>query len=362
MTPTNEQIRAAIADQANEWFVENRFGPLDREASIRFRTWLLTSPAHIEQYLAAAGLAQDLEAAAKASPIALEPVLIRAKADRNPVVPWDTEKDRVSAVRPRRWLPRSLAAVAALVLTTAAVIWWTRDGERFGLARTYVTARGEQTERRLPDGSVLHLNTDSQVTVRYSRRERVLDLDRGEAFFQVAHQIQRGFRVAAGDAQVWDVGTRFDVYRRSDRVSVTVLEGSVAVYKGALMSSASRAPAPAAIRVSAGYRVDVTGQVGSPQPVDARASVAWLQRQIVFANHPLGEVVAEFNRYGHVTIEVEDEKLRSEPITGVFDAYDTDSFVAFLATLDNVVVQRTPSRIRVLSRASHAPESRPEAH
>ena len=81
----------------------------------------------------------------------------------------------------------------------------------------------------------------------------------------------------------------------------------------------------------------------------------------MFANHPLGEVVAEFNRYGRVPIEVEDEALRSVPITGVFDAYDTDSFVVFLATLDNVVVQRTPSRIRVLSRASQTPESRPEA-
>jgi transmembrane sensor len=360
MTPTNEQIRAAIADQASEWFVENRFGPLDREASIRFRAWLRTSPVHIEQYLAAAALAQDLEVAAKASQIALEPLLARAKADRSTVVPW-VAAEVVSGVLARRWLLGSLATAAALILVTAAVLWWTRDGERFGLAKTYVTARGEQRERRLPDGSVLHLNTDSQVTVRYSRHERTVDLDRGEAFFQVAHDSKRGFRVAAGDAQVWDVATQFDVYRRPDRVSVTVLEGSVAVYKGPLPLSATRPPPPAAVRVDAGYRVDVTGRVGSPQPAESRASVAWLQRQIVFADHPLGEVVDEFNRYGHVTIEIEEEALRSVPITGVFDAYDTDSFVTFLATLDNVVVKRTPTRILVRSRTSHTPEPRPEA-
>src|SRR5215469_1607176 len=282
MTPTNAQIRATIADQASEWFVENRSGPLDREASIRFGAWLRTSPAHIEHYLAAAALAQDLEVAAKASEIALEPLLLRAKADRNSVVPWDAAEDGVSRVLPRRWLLGSVAVAAALVVAVAALLW-TRDGERFGLARTYVTARGEQSERRLPDGSVLHLNTDSQVTVRYSRRERAVDLDRGEAFFQVAHDSKRGFRVAAGHTQVWDLGTQFDVYRRSDRVSVTVLEGSVAVYKGPLPVSATRLPSPAAVRVHAGYRVDVTGGVSSPQPADARASVAWLQRQIVFA-------------------------------------------------------------------------------
>lgn len=360
MAPTNEQIRAAIADQAGEWFVENRSGPLDREASIRFRVWLRSSPVHIEQYLAAAALAQDLEVAAKASQIALEPLLVRAKSDRNTVVPWVAAED-ASGELPRRWLLGSFATAAALILVAAAVLWWTRDGERFGLPRTYVTARGEQSERRLPDGSVLHLNTDSQVTVRYSRRERVVDLDRGEAFFQVAHESKRGFRVAAGHTQVWDLGTQFDVYRRSDRVSVTVLEGSVAVYKGSLPVSAATQPSPVAVRVNAGYWVDVAGRVGSPQPADGRASVAWLQRQIVFANHPLGEVVDEFNRYGHVTIEIEDEALRSVPITGVFDAYDTDSFVTFLATLDNVVVKRTPTRILVLSRPSRTPESRPEA-
>ena len=74
--------------------------------------------------------------------------------------------------RPRASRPWTLAAAAALALVALATVWWTRDGERFGLPRTYSTGHGEQSVRVLPDGSVLHLNTDSQVTVRYSRRER----------------------------------------------------------------------------------------------------------------------------------------------------------------------------------------------
>jgi transmembrane sensor len=86
--------------------------------------------------------------------------------------------------------------------------------------------------------------------------------------------------------------------------------------------------------------------------VDARAAVAWLQRQIAFDDQPLGEVAAEFNRYGRIPLEVEDPALRALPISGAFDAFDTDSFAAFLARLDGVVVQRTPTRIRVLSVAT----------
>ena len=144
--------------------------------------------------------------------------------------------------RPRRLRARPLAAAAALAFLALTTLWLTRDGERYGLPRTYSTAHGEQIERPLPDGSLLHLNTDSKVTVRYSRRERVVELDRGEALFKVAHDnAQRGFRVAAGNAQVLDVGTQFDIYLKPGAVLVTVVEGIVAVYAGRAVAYADLA-------------------------------------------------------------------------------------------------------------------------
>jgi transmembrane sensor len=347
MTPSDEQIRLAIADQASAWFAENRGGPLDPEARSRFMAWLQASPVHVGEYFAIAALAGDLDTAAKTKQIPLELLLARARAQTDPVATLDPSVPGHAQVttRPRRLSLWSLAAAAALAFVVSATLWLTRDGERFGLPRAYSTAHGEQSVRVLPDGSVLHLNTDSQVTVHYSRRERVVDLDRGQALFQVRHQGERGFRVAAGNAQVLTVGTQFDVYRRPGAVRVTVVEGTVAVYTGPQQLT------PIALRVGAGYQVEVRAQVGLPRPVDARAAVAWLKRQIVFENEPLGEVADEFNRYGHIAIEI-DEALRSLPITGVFDAYDVDSFVASLATLNDVVVQKSPTRIRILSRAS----------
>jgi transmembrane sensor len=352
MTPSDEQIRLAIADQASAWFAENRGGPLDPEARSRFMAWLQASPVHVGEYFAIAALASDLDTAAKTKQVPLELLLARARAQTDPVATLDPSVPGHAQVttRPRRVRLWSLAAAAALACVASATLWLTRDGERFGLPRTYSTAHGEQSVRVLPDGTVLHLNTDSQVTVHYSRRERVVDLDRGQALFQVTHQGERGFRVAAGNAQVLTVGTQFDVYRQPGAVRVTVVEGTVAVYMGPPPMPTKSLP-PAALGVGAGYQVEVRAQVGLPRPVDARAAVAWLKRQIVFENEPLGEVADEFNRYGHIAIEI-DEALRSLPITGVFDAYDVDSFVASLATLNDVVVQKSPTRIRILSRAS----------
>jgi transmembrane sensor len=347
MTPSDEQIRMAIAEQASEWFVENRGGSIDREARSRFMAWLKASPVHVGEYLAIAGLAHDLNTAANTAEIPLEPLLARALEETNRVVTLDPSVlgHAPATIRPRgsrRW---SLAAAAALPLL-ALTLWLTRDGERFGLPKTYSTAHGEQSERVLPDGSVLHLNTDSQVTLHYSRRERVVDLDRGEALFQVAHEGERGFRVAAGHAQVLTVGTQFDVYRKSEAVLVTVVEGTVAVYTGPPQRS------PSALRVNAGYQVEVRDKVGEPRAVDVHAAVAWLTRKIVFDDQPLGKVAEEFNRYGRIEIEIDDDTLRALPISGIFDAYDTDSFVTFLDTLNGVVAQRTPTRIRVRRAAS----------
>ena len=79
------------------------------------------------------------------------------------------------------------------------------------------------------------------------------------------------------------------------------------------------------------------------------AWAAWLQGKIAFEQRPLGEVADEFNRYARIPLEVTDPALRALPISGVFDAHDMDSFVAFLETLDGVSVQRTATRILVFS-------------
>lgn len=356
MSPSDEQIRAAIAEQASEWFMENRSGPLDHKESARFMAWLQASPMHVEEYLRIAALAPDLEAAAKTNKTPRETLLVRARGEPDGIVGFDRTglAQRPALARRRRSPVWSLAAAAALAVVAVTTVWSMRDGERFGLPRSYSTVRGEQQIQRLPDGSVLHLNTDSAVTVRYSRTERLVSLDRGQALIEVAHQDERRLRVQTDRAGVVAVGTQFDVYRKSSTTTVTVVEGSVEVYRGAAPPPAGAEPS---VRLNPGDQLDVGDRIGALRHVDARAVIAWLQRQIAFEDEPLGQVAAEFNRYGPVTVEIETEALRALPISGIIDAYDTDSFAAYLATLSGVIVQKTPTRIRVRTRASLEPHA-----
>src|SRR5262249_27858502 len=144
-----------------------------------------------------------------------------------------------------RVFPVAASLAAGLLVVTLAALWWVHDGERFGIPKIYRTVHGEQSVHRLPDGSIVHLDTDSAVTVRYSDRERVIEIGHGQALFQVVHENTRRFRVVAGAVGVIAVGTEFDVYRTTGTTVVTVAAGQVAVFTGqpAWLRNAGDSPA-----------------------------------------------------------------------------------------------------------------------
>ena len=61
MNSNEEQVRAAIAEQAGEWFVANEEGPLEVRDAAALAAWLKTSPVHIEEFLGVAAIARDLK-------------------------------------------------------------------------------------------------------------------------------------------------------------------------------------------------------------------------------------------------------------------------------------------------------------
>ena len=71
-------------------------------------------------------------------------------------------------------------------------------------------------------------------------------------------------------------------------------------------------------------------------------------RSLAFQGRPLGEVIDEFNRYSRVPVEIDDATLRALRVSGSFDAYDIETFLGFLESLDGVALQRTATSVRVI--------------
>lgn len=91
----------------------------------------------------------------------------------------------------------------------------------------YETARGEQRDVRLADGTTLHLNGATRVDVRLEGDRRFAKLEHGEAYFDIAHDAERPFAVRAGASEIRVLGTAFDVEMGRGEVKLAVYRGKV---------------------------------------------------------------------------------------------------------------------------------------
>jgi transmembrane sensor len=360
MTSNEEQVRVAIAEQAAGWLVANDEGPLDARESAALAAWLKASPVHVEEFLRVSVLARDLREARTDPEYSLETVLARARAEDDiPVRPplWPRVIAPVRSMSSRRWLTAAvtMAAVVGLSLGLPS-LWRVRPVAPVpvGVGTTtlhFETGHGEQLSRRLEDNSLLHLNTDGAVTVRFSKTERLVTLTSGQAEFEVAHDPARAFRVLTGSAEVVAIGTQFDVRLQEESTVVTVIEGRVAVGPSPMLEKrgTNSNDAPRYVQLGADQQIRVTAAEwpATPIPVDAQHTTAWLHREIVFDHEPLERVAAEFNRYAPKPIEIATPTLRNLQISGAFATDDTGAFIAFLGTLKGVRVEVTATRIRV---------------
>lgn len=356
MNASEGRVRSLIAQEAADWFVANRAGLTANERN-GFAAWLRASPVHVEEYLALSVIARDLREACEAPQYSVDDLLARARQEEDtPVRPfWPRLVETLLTPSPR-WQAVAVMAALAVVSLGLLGLWTLRpmapvSAHGTTTALHFETRHGEQQTHRLADDSVLHLNTDTAVTVRYGSKERLIVVTSGEADFEVAHAPDRPFRVLAGPAEIVDLGTKFDVRLQDKSTLVTVVEGRIAVglSQSAESGGASRGHIPQLVQVGANQQITVADGdwPANLVAVDAQRTTAWLHRQIMFERQPLERVAGEFNRYSRIPIEIATPALRSLEISGVFTTDDTKGFIAFLRSLPGVRVEVTATRILV---------------
>jgi transmembrane sensor len=353
------RIRSAITQVAADWYAAHRVGQPSDADRAAFLAWLKASPLHMEEYLGVAALDRSMAAATQETGLSKETLIELARADLG-AIPLDhgaTAHRQPPPSRPpevRPWRPALAAAGIAILASGAGFLAWRSSDHATPVdVRTYRTGHGEQSARPLADGSMLRMNTDTLVTVRFSPLERTIELDHGQVAIHVVHDERRALHVRAGSTDTVAIGTDFDVYRRTDSTLITVVSGQVSVSVDSPVPPQRLAQVPAKPpskrRVGAAQQLEVVADVPAPEPrpADLRETTAWLERKVVFEERPLAAVAEEFNRYNDIVFAIDDPTLRNLKISGNFDAADIASFAAFLGSLGGVHVERLPASFRV---------------
>jgi transmembrane sensor len=373
LIPAEDPERQLIRERAAQWVCE-----LQEETVhlAEFTAWVGQSPRHIEEFLFAATIWKALDSvgprAASDVQTAIDEALSLAGEITNNIVPLpsttaalqppDTAIQRFHLERHapgRRW---AIAAIIVLAIGISA-----GAGFLVNDSSTYTTVVGEQRTERLADGSLLYLNADSRVEVRFSKAQRSIRLLDGEAFFVVAHDPTRPFQVAAGNAVIQDIGTQFDVRRGIDDTTVSVLEGQVAIANhgrsvNLAVETTNASPTHAAalpqnpaefVFISAGQEatVDPNGQVVKQSSQDASAVAVWRERRLVFRGDTLEDIAAQLNRYNTgQRFRIEGEAVKHRRFAGTFSADDPQALVRFLGRYEDLSVETTPQEFIIRAR------------
>ena len=334
---TNGTHMDEIEATAVDWFVRLHAPdttPEDRQAHAE---WLSANPAHREHYDAVEDAWQDLDG--------LE---LRARDELDRLDPHGGRRVTRQAAL---WFG-GFATAAAVMLVAVLTLY--EPTVRFE------TAKAEQRQVSLEDGSRLHLNTASAVAVRFTSDVREVSLSKGETLFDVNHDERRPFVVRAGSSNVIAIGTRFAVYLDGDKLTVTVLEGRVAVVPAsvdiadAVVEGGTRTtPGPNRVFLEADRQahLDVGGGVEALQEVNAANVTAWQEGKLIFDSTPLREVVRELSRYTPGDIRVAGD-VPDHPVTGIIQIRSAESMCHLLSQVVPVQAVNESAKLTVLYPAS----------
>jgi len=361
--------RQAIEEEAGAWLIKlDGDGAPSAEELASLREWLERSPVHREKLVNLADFWGKINVLTELA------------------VPLGTPEGRANRSfieSLRHAIPqfgRAVFVTAVFVISIGiAATFWLRPNPFLSSNGLYATTVGQQQSTTLADGSVVLLNTDSQIKVGYNNEYRNLRLLQGEAHFTVAKNDARPFRVYAGNGMVQAVGTAFSVYLKDHTIDVTVTEGEVELASvnrpgtnrlpqpgtppGTDQSSGSNAIVDSGFVETLGtiragesatlqsfLDADIASTINAIETIKAQEMakrLSWREGILTFSGDPLEVVVDEISRYTTVSIKITDPVVRATRIGGRFPIGETDAMFDYLEANFGLQVTRL-SHDRVL--------------
>lgn len=314
-------------ETAEDWLARMSQPDVDARDQAGFMAWLEADPDHLRQY-----------EAAKADSAALEPLRTLFAADLARLKPQAKPVGGRIGAWPR--LPVMAGGLLAAAMVAGLLMWPALNSAPLSQGRLYQSAPTEILDVTLADGSRVTLDADSAIRVALSDDARRVEMERGAAYFEVAHDADHPFQVTLAERRVIVTGTRFVTTLHHGGGEVSLLEGRVAV--GPRDAAAPDALA-GAVRLLPGQRLALRpGVAGTPESIDVEAATAWRKRRLVFRDAPLSEIVAAAGRYTDQPLVVADPRLARTRVTAVLPLSGEDALIDRMDRLLPISIEKTP--------------------
>ena len=303
----------AITDAAAHWCMRLHAVDCSAEERLAFEQWRDAHPLHAFEYDAMLEIWDVAEHLPR--PQALPDVPLN-----KPVPAW------------RRYA--MAASVCALALPLAAYSGWNLGW----LPDSYQHFEATDNVRQvtLNDGSQVELNLNTELTFSNYKDERRVTLKKGEAFFEVSHDLSHPFVVRAGEGKIRVTGTRFNVWLYEDQVRVNLIEGSVLVTSNAALPGDGLRLGPA---MQAQYRHgDYMPQISQTYANDN--ALAWRSGKLVLDNLALNEALPLINRYLSKPLKLADASTGAIRVGGVYNVKELGGLVNTLPKVLPVYLTR----------------------
>jgi transmembrane sensor len=333
-----------IDDQAVAWLIRRDSADWSEADATQLTVWLNASTANRVAFLRLEvgwGQSERLAALGAGKPRGVVPARGQWR-----VSPFFEPRLAIAGTSKKPHRRRPLIALAASLLAGAALaacLMLVHSGDG------YATPIGGTASIPLRDGSNITLNTASKIRVAVTGTERRVELEQGEAYFDVAKDRSRPFIVIAGNQRVVAIGTRFSVLREKDDVRVVVTEGKVRFEPtSAPLNFGPGSERPAAPLLAAGAiaRASDSAVLVETKPLQrAEEILSWRSGYLTFDETTLADAVAEFDRYNTRKIYIQDPGVAALRINGKFRATNAAAFIRVLRDGFGIRAQESEGRI-----------------
>jgi ferric-dicitrate binding protein FerR (iron transport regulator) len=267
-----------------------------------------------------------------------------------------------AAITPKHYILRYMAAAAVVLLTATGIALWMNnrpgrtqlaDAEKAGKDSSRMMVIGNTGKSNklvtLEDGSVVTLTTGSELKHKQplDKNERYITLT-GRAFFKVAKDKNRPFKVVAGGLITTALGTSFwvDANQTKPDIRVILVTGKVVIQQDSIKGNPDFNP----VYLTPGQQLVFTRKSHvarvSLSEVQGKDAVAKTKaepiQKLAFNQQPLTEVLSILQNHFQVTIAFNKEELTNIKFSGNYTGTDTlEEILNAVALINDLKLERT---------------------